>query len=321
MNKLKGYLQLMRLYGIFIVMMPVIGAIANGIFHHLLLLLIVGIAANIFGFVQNDYFDIEIDKKSGYVANRPLASGLISKGEAVAFMAILFSISLLITMLFFSYFSLLFLLLYYIFYTLYNRLSKRFAWMEYSLGLAAMMIFLAGSFSYKKEIAFYCLLASFLPLLKYAFNVGVSANLKDIKYDLMQGVVTTPAIFGAKANDEIYLPKTFVYYGYVLKIAFIIISFSILYYLPAKISLVLAGVISFSLIYTIYKIFENVEKRAEMLFYAEIHEIFTYIMLAAIFYDYIAINVNAFLSFALVIVPPIWIILCLKIFFGGKPLE
>jgi len=321
MEKLKGYLQLMRLYGIFIVMMPVLGAIANGIFHHLLFLLIVGIAANIFGFIQNDYFDIEIDKKSGYVANRPLASGLISKEEAIIFMAILFLISLLITMLFFSYFSLLFLLLYYLFYTIYNKFSKKFAWMEYSLGLAATMIFLAGSFSYKKEITLACFLASFLPLLKYAFNVGVSANLKDIKYDLMQSVITTPATFGAKVNDKIYLPKTFIYYGYALKIVFILISFSILYYLPARISLLLITVTSFALLYTIYKIFENVEKRKEMLFYAEIHEIFTYIMLASIFYDYVAINVNAFLSFALIIFPPIWIILCLKIFFGGKPLE
>jgi len=321
MNKLRGYLQLMRLYGIFIVMMPILGAISNGIFSGLGLLLIVGICANIFGFVQNDYFDIEIDKKSGYVADRPLASGLISKEEAIAFMALLFTISIIITLVFFSHISFLFLMLYYLFYTLYNKLSKKFAWMEYILGLAAMMIFLAGAFSYKKEIGLPCILISFLPLLKYAFNVGVSANLKDLKYDLLQGVKTTPAIFGAKADDGIYVPKSFILYGYGLKIVFIIIAFFALYHFPAYVSLLLVSVTSIFLVYTAYKVFKNIEKRGEMLFYAEIHEILTYVMIASILYDYVAIHYNAFLAFSLVIIPPLWIILCLKIFFGGKPLE
>ncbi|HHF56046.1 MAG TPA: hypothetical protein ENL42_03925 [Thermoplasmatales archaeon] len=321
MNKLRAYLQLMRLYGIFIVMMPVLGAIANGIFHHLSLLLLVGIFANIFGFVQNDYFDIEIDRKSGYVADRPLASGVISEREAIVLMTSLFFASILIVMLFFSPLSLLFLLLYYLFYTIYNKFSKKFAWMEYSLGAAAMMIFLAGSFSFKNNISFPCLLASFLPLLKYVFNVGISANLKDIKYDLMQGVVTTPAIFGVKVDENIYIPLSFIYYAYGIKLLFILISFLIFLYIPARISILLAISISVALIYTIYKIFQNIDNRAQMLFYAEIHEIFTYMMIAAIFYDYIAIHTNAFLAFALLIIPPIWIVACLKIFFGGKPLE
>ncbi len=321
MNKLRAYLQLMRLYGIFIVMMPVMGAIANGIFHHLSLLLLVGIFANIFGFVQNDYFDIEIDRKSGYVADRPLASGVVSEKEAIVLMVALFLASILITMLFFSPFSFLFLLLYYLFYTIYNKFSKKFAWMEYSLGLAAMMIFLAGSFSFKNSISFSCILASLLPLLKYVFNVGVSANLKDIKYDLMQGVATTPTVFGVKTDEEIHIPSSFVYYAYGIKILFILISFLIFLYIPARISILLAISISAALIYTIYKIFQNVNRRAEMLFYAEIHEIFTYMMIASIFYDYIAINTSAFLSFAILILPPIWIVACLKIFFGGRPLE
>jgi 4-hydroxybenzoate polyprenyltransferase len=321
MDKLRGYLQLMRLYGIFIVMMPILGAISNGIFSGLSFLLIVGICANIFGFVQNDYFDIEIDKKSGYVADRPLASGLISKEEAIAFMALLFIASVLITLVFFSHLSFLFLMLYYLFYTLYNKLSKRFAWMEYFLGLAAMMIFFAGAFSYKTEISLPCILISFLPLLKYAFNVGISANLKDLKYDLLQEVKTTPAVFGAKADNGIYVPKSFILYGYSLKIVFIIIVFFVLYYFPAYISLLLVSVTSLFLIYTAYKVFENIEKRGEMLFYAEIHEILTYVMIASVLYDYVAIHYNVFLAFSLVIIPPLWIVFCLKIFFGGRPLE
>ncbi len=321
-EKLKGYVQLIRPYGIFIAMMPIIGAISNGIFNNLFLLLLVGIFANSFGFVQNDYFDIEIDKKSGYVAKRPLASGLISKKEALIFMFFLSFIPFVIVSIFFTYYSLAFLILFFIFYTIYNKFSKKFAWMEYSLGLAGTMIFLCGAFSQKENISSLSLLLSILPTLKYVFNVGVSANLKDIKYDLLQGVKTTPAIFGAKVSDTIYLPKSFIIYAYTIKIIFIFIAGIALFFAePTFISISLFIVTTFALIYTINKIFENIENRKEMLFYAEIHEILTYVLIASIIYDYVAKNYNAFLSFALVILPPLWILFCLWIFFGGKPLE
>ena len=321
-EKLKGYIQLIRPYGIFIAMMPIIGAISNGIFSNLFLLLLVGIFANSFGFVQNDYFDIEIDKKSGYVSKRPLASGLISKKEALIFMFFLSFIPFVIVSIFFTYYSTIFLVLFFIFYTIYNKFSKKFAWMEYFLGLAGTMIFLCGAFSQKESISLLSLLLSILPTLKYVFNVGISANLKDIKYDLLQGVKTTPAIFGAKVNKFIYLPKSFVFYAYAIKIIFIIIAGIALFYAePTFISISLFVVTTLVLIYTINKIFENIEKRKEMLFYEEIHEILTYILIASIIYDYVAKNYNAFLSFALVIIPPLWILFCLWIFFGGKPLE
>lgn len=311
----------MRLYGVFIALMPILGALSNGIFHGLGSLLLVGICANIFGFVQNDYFDIEIDKKSGYVADRPLASGLISKNEAMVFLSILFFISVLVTFFFFSYLSLLFLLLYFIFYTIYNKYSKKFAWMEYFLGLSASMIFLSGAFSYSNKISLLCLLLSFLPILKYAFNVGISANLKDIKYDLMQGVKTTPVIFGATVNDTIHIPDSFKIYGYSLKIIFVFISFIAILLTKPFISLFLFVATTMLIFYTLPKIFENIEKRRKMLFYAEIHEILTYILMASILFDYVAIHANAFLSFSIIILPPLWILTCLKIFFAGKPLE
>lgn len=319
--KLKAYIQLIRPYGIFIALMPLIGAIANGTFHDLLLLLLIGIFANSFGFVQNDYFDIEIDKKSGYVADRPLASGIISKKEAINLMAFLFLIPSLLAILFLSYYSFLFLMLYFAFYTLYNKFSKEFAFMEYCLGLAGMMIFLSGSFSHAKNISLSCLLLSILPILKYAFNVGISANLKDLEYDLQQGVKTTPAIFGVKVENGIHIPKNFILYGYLLKLIFIIISFMVFLFNPSIFSFLLLIIISFLLFYTMNKIFENIRDRKTMLFYAEIHEIATYMLIVSILYDYIAYHYNAFLSFALLILPPVWILVCIKLFFAGKPLE
>lgn len=312
----------MRIYGIFIAMMPLLGAVSNGIFHGFISLLIAGICSNIFGFVQNDYFDIEVDRKSGYVAGRPLASGLISKNEAMIFMAILLIIPVAITIFLFSTYALLFLAFYFFFYTVYNKYSKKFAFMEYSLGLAGTMIFLYGAFSFKKEISISCFLISLLPILKYAFNVGVSANLKDIEYDLKENVRTTPAIFGMDLK-KLSLPRNFILYGYSLKIIYVLIAFFALYTIQMEsyFSFLLLITISIFLFYTIKKIFDNFGERRRMLFYAEIHEILSYMLMASILYDYVAVNYSPFLSFSLLILPPLWIIFSLKILFGGKPLE
>lgn len=312
----------MRIYGIFIAMMPLLGAVSNGIFHGFIFLLIAGICSNIFGFVQNDYFDVEIDRQSGYVSNRPLAIGLISEKEAIVFMAILLAIPFIITIFLFSTYAFLFLMLYFFFYTVYNRYSKKFAFMEYSLGLAGTMIFLYGAFSFKEEISIYCFLISLLPILKYAFNVGVSANLKDIEYDLRQEVRTTPSLFNINL-EKFSIPKGFILYGYSLKIIYVIIAFFALYVtqMEAYFSFLLLIVNSLFLFYTIKKIFDNFGNRRKMLFYAEIHEILSYTLMVSILYDYVAIKYSPLFSFSLLILPPLWIILSLKILFGGKPLE
>ena len=82
---MKNYLILIRPYGmLFLGFTPVFGAIANGEFNliHLTILLIIGLLAHIFTFVQNDYYDTAIDSKSKYVSNRPLVTGSITQKTA-----------------------------------------------------------------------------------------------------------------------------------------------------------------------------------------------------------------------------------------------
>jgi len=96
---MRNYLILIRPYGmLFMGFTPVFGAIANDQFDvlKLLYLLIIGLLAHIFTFVQNDYYDIVIDGKSKYVSNRPLVEGSITQKKAF----IIFSISFLIIALF-----------------------------------------------------------------------------------------------------------------------------------------------------------------------------------------------------------------------------
>ena len=93
-EKIKGYIKLMRPYGaIYVPLIAVFGALCNRQFHFFPLfgLFIIGIFSHIFGFVQNDYFDREIDKKSKYVSERPLAKGIVSQKGRFFYFYSLFS--------------------------------------------------------------------------------------------------------------------------------------------------------------------------------------------------------------------------------------
>src|SRR5512137_1139272 len=93
---------------------PVFGALCNGQFDafHLSLLLIIGVLGHIFVFVQNDYYDIKIDRQSKYVVQRPLTVGIISRTQArILFLgSFILSIALAIIF-FFSILSVIILLL------------------------------------------------------------------------------------------------------------------------------------------------------------------------------------------------------------------
>src|SRR5512136_364325 len=106
---------------------PVFGALCKGQFDafHLSLLLITGVLGHIFVFVQNDYYDVEIDRQSKYVVQRPLTSGGISRTQArILFLGSFFLSVVLAVIFFFSILSFVVLLLTFLLMTLYNRYSK-----------------------------------------------------------------------------------------------------------------------------------------------------------------------------------------------------
>jgi 4-hydroxybenzoate polyprenyltransferase len=101
---IKEYIKLIRPYGIlFIGFTPVFGALCNGEFDvfHLSLLLLIGLLGHIFVFVQNDYYDVEVDRQSKYVVQRPLTSGLVSRTNARILFLGSFFISIALAIVFF----------------------------------------------------------------------------------------------------------------------------------------------------------------------------------------------------------------------------
>jgi 4-hydroxybenzoate polyprenyltransferase len=282
---MKNYLILIRPYGmLFLGFAPVFAAIANGEFNYfnLTLLLVIGLLAHIFTFVQNDYYDIEIDSKSKFVSNRPLVKGNITQKKAFAVFFSSFLISIIISIVFlFSLYSFVVLLISFLLMTLYNKYSKKHFGMEYILGMGVFTYGIFGALAVSNVISSLAIIVSFFGFMQWLFSVGVSANLKDVEYDSKFGIKTTPMILGVKATkDKLIIPLSFKIYAVGIKI-FHIISASLPFYLGYTsifvynfpIPLFFFLIISFILIYLTIKILTTpIKKREKMLISAGLQE-------------------------------------------------
>ena len=334
-EKIKGYIKLMRPYGAFLLpLIVVFGALCNGQFNFspLLGLFIIGIFAHIFGAVQNDYFDIEIDKKSEYVSERPFVKGIVSRKGALFLILFSFFASIILAyVLFFTMLSFLTLLLSSFLVTLYNKYSKRMPGMEYVLGAGVCAFGLFGALTVSDVLSPLVIFIVLFVLMKYVFNVGVSANLKDVKYDSKRGIKTTPMILGVTViDDELRIPAVFTIYAFSIK--GILIGIALMPFLTGYVSMFLYSfpvpivcfsILSTLLIYTLWKMLSTpLSERDTMILYAGIHELLTYFLVPVVLMSYLVENINIFAPILLIVVPPLWIAFTLRVVFGKKvPLE
>ena len=330
-ERIKGYIKLMRPYGVSQPLVVLYCALCNGQFDFfpLLGLVIIGIFSHIFGFVQNDYFDLEIDKKSKYVSERPLVNGIVSRKGALFLILFSFFASIILAYLFFfTILSFLTLLLSFLLATLYNKYSKRMPGMEYVLGVVHFIFGLFGALTVSDVLSPLVIFIALFVLMQHA---GVTANFKDVKYDSEQGIKTTPILLGVRAiDDELRIPAVFTIYAFSIR--GINIGIALMPFLTGYVSIFLYGfpvpIICFSIlstliIYTLWKMLSTPpSERAKMIRYAGILEILTYFLMPVVLMSYLVENINIYAPILLIVVPPLWIAFTLRVVFGkGMPLE
>jgi len=335
-GKIRDCIILIRPYWIvFFGLIPVIGALCNGQFNFfsLIVLFIIGLFSYIFGFVQNDYFDKGIDKKSQYVSERPLAVGTVTEKEAIFIFLFSFFMSLILAYIFlFTVLSFSALLLSLFLITVYNKYSKRTPGMEYVLGLGGYTSGLFGALTYSNSLTPLVLLVLPLALMQFVFDVGVFANLKDVKYDAKLGVRTTPIAFGVKViNNEFKIPTSFVVYAFFIKgiqiVAAMLIfltGYSSFFLYTFPIPGTLFFILSITLIYTLWKVISTpLSNRDKMLLYVGLNELLTYLLIPVALMAYLVENTNIITPFLLTVAPTLWLVVSLRAIFGKKmmPLE
>lgn len=336
MGSLRAYLKLIRPYGIlFLGFTPVFGALCNGEFNlfHLGVLLIIGLLVHVFAFVQNDYYDVDIDKKSKYVAHRPLICGAISRRQALLIFSGAFIASLtLAVLLVFSWAAFFFLLLSFFSMTLYNKYSKRVSGMECVLGTGVFVLGVFGALTVSEKVSPLSLIISFVGFLLWMFSVGVSANLKDVECDGKLGIRTTPIVLGVHVSGhELKKPVAFMVYAFGLQLLYIAVASLpfFLGYTSVNVSGVpmpalCFGTLSLVLVYMTFRILSTpLLKRDTLLRYAGAHEGLALLLIPVVLMSYLLDYLGVFFTLGVFLLLLLWPLGILRILFGKTmiPLE
>jgi 4-hydroxybenzoate polyprenyltransferase len=333
---LREYGKLIRPYGIlFIGFTPVFGALCNGQFDafHLVVLFGIGLLVHVFTFVQNDYYDMEVDRQSAYVVQRPLITGTISRSKAfLLVMCSFLSCIILAAAFLFTLRSLAMLLISFSLITLYNKYSKHITGMEYVLAAGVFTLGVFGAFTISETIAPLALIISSVGFLQWVFSVGVSANLKDVEFDTKLGIRTTPVLLGVHVVDHtLKKPFIFTMYAYGMKAVHLLVAFSpfffgyvafLLYGFPVP--LICFLLIGISIVITTYGIMTTpLEKRDRMLRYEGVQEGFSLLLIPSTLLSYLVEHFGVLPTFLVFLLMILWPLFILRTLYGRTliPLE
>lgn len=187
----------------------------------LLVLFLVGLLYHIFGFVLNEYIDIEVDKKSADLKEKPLVSGAITKNTALSVVVISLVGACALLTFFQSVFPFIFFLVALLLGALYDTYGKKMPGFDFILAGGFFFLCLTGastvSFSFPLLVYLVCLLYFF----QIVFNNAVEGGLKDIDHDALGGAKTIATRMGVHINNGVLqAPLPFRIFAYTTQLAF-----------------------------------------------------------------------------------------------------
>ncbi len=267
MGKIADYLVLLRFPGLGgLAIPPVIAAVTVGNFDlfTLVLLFLLGAYSSIFGFVLNDFIDVEVDKKSKELKDRPLVSGSISKQAALW---VCFTMIMLTFLTFFILFygkeisnlrfiSVICILIAWLLGSIYDVYGKKIFASDILVALSVAFIFLIGAYSLNEEPTLFTWIIFALTFNNLFHMNAIEGGIKDADHDVLMNVNNIALRSGVSVKqNKLFIPLSFKVLGMSVRISSIIllflpfIVFNQPYYLWQIIILALAsfGVLFFSI--------------------------------------------------------------------------
>ena len=192
------------------------------------LLLILGIFKSIFGFVQNDYADIELDKLSEETKTRPLVTGTISKKIAVIICLICLIGTFFIVFAFFykneiTFFIAVILILVSLFIgSIYNYFGKKFSTSAFIAALADAFYVLIGAYLVSSiiELSIFTWIIFGLVYTQFLFMTIIAGGVKDADHDYLYNVKNFAIKCGVKITKDkkIIIPLIFKIFAMSIRI-------------------------------------------------------------------------------------------------------
>ena len=227
----KEHLRLTRIHSCLITaFIPIFGALSVKGVNKLLLpdimaLFTIGILVHVFGFVLNEFVDMDMDRKSPHLTKKPLVSGTVSKRNALAISLLSLAASLILCALYFRNFTALMILAGALcFGGLYDILGKKMPGSDLLLGGWAFGFCLFGAAAVTLSFTPFTYLIGALIFLRVMFENGVLGDLKDVEQEAQNGVRTMPILLGVKlSKGRLHVTRNFKFYAYALEITFIML--------------------------------------------------------------------------------------------------
>ncbi len=237
MGTIADYFVLLRFPGLGgLAIPPVIAALTVGTFDlfTLMLLFLLGAFSSIFGFVLNDFIDVEVDKKSEDLKKRPLVSGTISKTAALW---ICFTCIMLTMLTFFILFygknitylrfiSVICILIAWLLGSIYDVYGKKIFASDILVALSVSFIFLIGAFAVNKQPTIFTWIIFVLTFNNLFHMNAVEGGIKDADHDVLMNVNNIALQSGVRVDgDLLRIPGKFKLLGMIVRLSSVFLLF------------------------------------------------------------------------------------------------
>ena len=198
MDKIGAYAKLLRLPGVGALGIPtVIGALTVGVtdFFDLMIVFFIGALACVFGFLLNDYTDVELDKLVDVLHEKPLVSGYVSKKTALFIsICMIFLSFLLVSILWygevfdhFKFAGIISLVLAGFLGTIYDVYGKKLVGSDFLVAVSVAFVFLFGALAFDKPniITWIIFVLTFNNIL---YMNAIQNGIKDADHDYKMDV-------------------------------------------------------------------------------------------------------------------------------------
>jgi len=235
-GKLKNYAKLARIeYSAFSVV-AVIGALTVAgdalEISHFILLFIINVITLIWGFVHNDYCDIEIDRHSEELSERLLVKGTVSRKAALTIIISGVLINLTLPLIFISsILPILILATCMILAALYNMFSKKLVSSDIFYAGSATLLCLFGALAVSDStqglqgIAGLTWIILAIMFIDHFFFNAIEGGLKDVRNDRKVGAKTIASYLVVTTGKRMTIRNSFKAIAISLKVAIIILVF------------------------------------------------------------------------------------------------
>ena len=231
------YAKLLRLPGLGgLAIPPIFGALSVGMYdlNSLVILFVIGALSAIYGFVLNDYADVQLDSLIPELKDKPLVKGVLTRKTAVAVSIFSVILTFFFTFLLWKgetltnhrFAAMGCLVLAGLLGSIYNLYGKKIIASDFLVSTSMSLVFLFGALSFSNNLGILSWAIFFLTFNQAFHMNAVEGGLKDADHDYLMGVKNIALRLGVRVEvDTIFVPIHFKVLGVGIRLFSILLVF------------------------------------------------------------------------------------------------